>query len=142
MSHVFVLVGLKKNISIDYFDPEYLHKKHEQHEAIVKRGAKITQEAAHEIFEGVETEVEVRYGVLISSMYLTAFFASIFPLAQIINIILLAVRYWIDKYIFYRRAALPNYLGPKIQKTMIPQLEYIIWAYYAGNVYIGILFAL
>ncbi len=64
--------------------------------------------------------------------------APIFPLAIIINIILLTIKDWVDKYVFYRRAALPNYLGPKMQKTMMPQLELMILFYYIGNLYMGI----
>ncbi len=132
MYEVFIFEGLK-NLALDFFDLGYLKKLYDRRKAIRSNGKNIAQEEAHELFEGVELEMEVRYGSLISCMLMTAFYCGIFPLALIINIILLFLKYWTDKYIFLRRAARPPYLANQIQKAMINKLEgvsiWYIWGY-------------
>ena len=96
-------------------------------------GAEITQEEAHEIFEGTEPDMEIRYGCLVSTILMTAFYAPAMPFVVVLIIIALIINYWTDKYLILRRTALPSYLGSRLKNEMMGYLELAPIAFAAGN---------
>ena len=115
-----------KNFLMNLYDPMYYLQLFKQRRAIATNGKYLTQAQAHELFEGPGPSIEKRYGSLVAAMLMTVFFAPAFPIALFFAAAGLTMNYWADKYIFLRRMALPNYLGPQIQQKVIANLEAII----------------
>ena len=90
------------------------------------RNNKLTQGEAHELFEGIDFDIEERHGYLLSTTIMTAFFAPIIPAGIVFTLVGLAFNYWINKIIFLRRISLPPSLADRIQVEMTHRLKWKI----------------
>lgn len=71
------------------------------------------------IFENPKFHIDEHYAYINKSFLTCMFYASIFPLGLVIEIIGLAIFYWITKYLLLRRSVYPNSISNKINNSMV-----------------------
>eukprot|EP01016_Furgasonia_blochmanni_P004483 TRINITY_DN1173_c0_g1_i2.p1 TRINITY_DN1173_c0_g1~~TRINITY_DN1173_c0_g1_i2.p1 ORF type:complete len:279 (-),score=51.93 TRINITY_DN1173_c0_g1_i2:190-1026(-) len=93
----------------------------------------LTQAELHEVYEGVDFSIAFRYAGIMRTMFATAFYAPIIPLALVWSIIAMLCIYWADKYVLIRRCKRPDTLSSKLSVEMTELLEWILPLYALGN---------
>lgn len=66
-----------------------------------------------------------KYPTLIKTMWITAFYAPLIPIAIPISIGALLISYWIEKYLILRRYKRPPIISSDLNKQMTELLEII-----------------
>lgn len=131
MFFVFITGTISTPVST-FLDPWYYLKIYQRYRAS-KDTKDLTQKEAHDIFEGVSVDMSYKYSLVVKSVLLAAFYAPSLPIIIVFSIIGLALIYWVDKYIFLRRTALPFSLGSELAESMIEYLEWSTFIYALGN---------
>jgi hypothetical protein len=102
----------------------------------------MTQSEAHLIFEDPEFDIAERYAVLIKTVWLTAFYATLIPIGLVISLSGLIVTYWVEKYLLLKRSSYPKAMGAALPKSILELLEVtplfyaigsLIFNYYAAH---------
>jgi hypothetical protein len=81
------------------------------------------------VFEGVDFDIALKYAGIMSTMFASAFYAPIIPVALVWSIIAMICNYWADKYVLVRRCKKPDSLSAKISREMTELLEWILPIY-------------
>jgi len=134
-----LIVNAFVNPFLVIFDPVYIFKLYNRRKAL-KDGpnSKLTQEQAHELFQGPPFDIDWRYGYLIMTMFLTMFYAPILPMGIVYTIIGLTLTYWADKYVFLYRIVLPPSLSSSMQENIMNYMQWMLFFFAAGNLIFGI----
>jgi len=131
MFFVFITGALSTPIST-FLDPWYYLKIFQRYRAS-KTTKDLNQKQAHEIFEDPSVDMSYKYSLVVKSVLLASFYAPSLPIILVFAIFGLTFIYWVDKYIFLRRSALPFSLGSELAESMIEHLEWSTFIYSLGN---------
>jgi len=131
MFFVFITGALSTPIST-FLDPWYYLKLFQRHRAS-KDTKNLNQKQAHEIFEDPSVDMSYKYSLVVKTVLLASFYAPSLPIILVFAILGLTFIYWVDKYIFLRRSALPFSLGSELAESMIEHLEWSTFIYALGN---------
>ncbi|KRX01119.1 hypothetical protein PPERSA_08220 [Pseudocohnilembus persalinus] len=117
----FIFIGNSLSFSfILFFDPLYFLK-WIQRKKLNKNSlnSSQTQYQANQIFEDQSFFIEEKYAFC-NKIYLTSmFYASIFPIGVLIEIIGLIIFYWVSKYIYITRTSITNQISPSLNRSML-----------------------
>lgn len=116
------------------FHPRYLYKIYQQRKAIHSGpNCPLTQQKAHELFEGPELDFPFKHAFLSKTVLVSAFFAPAIPLALVVSIVGLILCYWTDKYVLLRRCSLPASLDHALSNHILKTLEWTPFMLCAGS---------
>lgn len=93
------------------------------------------------IFENIDFNIILRYTVVLKTVYLVAFYATILPISCFWGILSLVLTYWIDKYNLLRRRAVLSNLSSELAIEMTEMLEFVLIIFALGN-YASMIFIL
>lgn len=86
------------------------------------------------MFENPEFEISQKYAFVLNTMFLTAFYTPLIPLALIYALIGIFLIYWVDKYTLLRRRTVKSALGVKLSLEMTDLLEWFLPIFCFSNI--------
>lgn len=92
-----------------------------------------TQLELNEMMEEPAYDISVRYPIIINSIFVTAFYAPLIPLALVYGCLGLAALYWAEKYKILRHRSIKNDVGSQLSFDMTELLETLLPLYCAAN---------
>lgn len=96
--------------------------------------ANMMQKDAHNLYEGSNMLIPVKYATTMKMMLMACFYAPFMPFSLIYAVAGLVLCYWADKYVLLRRHALPKSLNDSLAKDMVESLEWAAFFFSMGNI--------
>ncbi|KRX03774.1 hypothetical protein PPERSA_04282 [Pseudocohnilembus persalinus] len=93
----------------------------------------ITQDKLNKIFEQPDFHIVFRYTIILKTMFLVSFYASLVPMGLAWGLLNMILTYWIDKYNLLRRRSVKDNLSVELAVEMAEMLEYSFIFYTVGN---------
>jgi len=85
------------------------------------------------IWEGTHFDLAYRYAIVLRTLFLTSFYASVMPIGIVISTFSMIALYWTDKYILFRRAVKPISVSNMLNTRMTQLYEWMALVYAVGN---------
>lgn len=100
-----------------------------------KRTKKLLQSEYEALYTGSELQIENRYSVLISMIFIILMYSTTIPTLYFAGFLLCVVQYWTDKVLFLRFYKTPPKYGISLAQKAIGIIQYAILVHLIMGVY-------
>lgn len=131
-TQVMILNAILPNLTLFILDYSEIISKVKRY--IAAKGWIIyTQAELNEIFIGPEIDLPNKYGYILKTLLLTAFYASLIPIVVVISMIGLLILYFVEKILYTKSYSLPHNVSSMSYESAIELLEYFLIIFSMGE---------